>query len=145
MDEGLVLFLEENGFSYIHSDSEFQKKVLHRKINEIIIGIRSSKTITSEESITVISFYNSHEIPFFDARLRSQYNIKNKLNKIINSFDIISDYIIEKGPDYLLFLDWFCEIIYEKNIFSYSGYIIDLSNDDLLISDNQHINFLSMR
>jgi hypothetical protein len=144
MNEDLVLFLEENGFSYIRPESEFQKKVLDRKMNEITLGIRSSKTIASK-SITVISFYDSNDISFFDVRLVSQYNIKNKLNKIINSVDIISDYIIEKGPDYLLFLDWFGEIIYEKNIFSYSGYIIDLNSNELFISDNQHINFLSMK
>lgn len=144
MNEDLVLFLEENGFSYIRPESEFQKKVLDRKMNEITLGVRSSKTIASK-SITVISFYDSNDISFFDVRLVSQYNIKNKLNKIINSVDIISDYIIEKGPDYLLFLDWFGEIIYEKNIFSYSGYIIDLNSNELFISDNQHINFLSMK
>jgi hypothetical protein len=144
MNEDLVLFLEENGFSYIRPESEFQKKVLDRKMNEITLGIRSSKTIASK-SITVINFYDSNDISFFDVRLVSQYNIKNKLNKIINSVDIISDYIIEKGPDYLLFLDWFGEIIYEKNIFSYSGYIIDLNSNELFISDNQHINFLSMK
>ncbi len=144
MNEDLVLFLEENGFSYIRPESEFQKKVLDRKMNEITLGVRSSKTIASK-SITVISFYDSNDVSFFDVRLVSQYNIKNKLNKIINSVDIISDYIIEKGPDYLLFLDWFGEIIYEKNIFSYSGYIIDLNSNELFISDNQHINFLSMK
>lgn len=144
MNEDLVLFLEENGFSYIRPESEFQKKVLDRKMNEITLGIRSSKTIALK-SITVINFYDSNDISFFDVRLVSQYNIKNKLNKIINSVDIISDYIIEKGPDYLLFLDWFGEITYEKNIFSYSGYTIDLNSDELLISENQHINFLSMK
>ena len=144
MNEDLVLSLEENGFSYISPELEFQKKVLDRKMKEITLGIRFSKTINSEP-ITVISFYDSHEISFFDARLRSQNNIKHKFNKIINSFDTISDCLIEKGPDYLLFLDWFGEIIYEKNIFSYSGYIIDLNSDELFISDNQHINFLSMK
>lgn len=148
MNPELILFLEENGFvcneldysfekvvlskisfSYNHSVGNFEIQPLDKK-NAVKINI-TSRTLVEPVRITRVTCSDIEDSPFFDIKLKSKNNIKEKISKIIDNIDnALQILVTEKSIDYILFFDYRGGKVYENVLYCHEGYFIDLMEND---------------
>lgn len=146
MNQDLILFLEENGFAYLDEEEEFIKQIFSQKMNckidvAVFLPTESNSNSNSIYSSHINFYMEKEDATFLQIRLMSENFINNKLAKILEVIDSIIELMEKATINYLCFFDSFNDRIYENNIYSHAGYVIDLSKDEPKIERTKELRF----